>query len=109
MGEPVKVVDLIREICLLNGKQLGKDLPLEIVGIRPGEKLHEELVYPEENTHEVADGIFMASSDPMNFDEVELAVGRILNFATSNDLKRTTQEISALVTPGPKKDAVHGA
>lgn len=44
MGEPVKIVDLAKKMIHLAGYELGKDIKIQYVGIRPGEKLHEELV-----------------------------------------------------------------
>lgn len=49
MGEPVRIIDLARDMIRLSGLD-EKDIPIEVVGIRPGEKLHEELVEAEEIT-----------------------------------------------------------
>lgn len=50
MGEPVKIVDLAKNMIRLAGLELDKDIELKFVGLRPGEKLYEELLNNEENT-----------------------------------------------------------
>jgi FlaA1/EpsC-like NDP-sugar epimerase len=44
MGEPVRILDLAEKMIRLSGREPGRDVPIEIVGPRPGEKLHEQLV-----------------------------------------------------------------
>ncbi len=48
MGDPVKIVDLARNMIRLSGKEPDVDIAIEIVGRRPGEKIHEELFEPAE-------------------------------------------------------------
>jgi FlaA1/EpsC-like NDP-sugar epimerase len=43
MGEPVKILDLAKQMVRLSGKEPDRDIAIEVVGTRPGEKLHEEL------------------------------------------------------------------
>jgi FlaA1/EpsC-like NDP-sugar epimerase len=50
MGESVKIIDLARQMIKLAGLEEGKDITIEITGLRPGEKLYEELLTNEENT-----------------------------------------------------------
>ena len=51
MGDPVKIVDLARDIIELSGLEVGRDIDIEIVGCRPGEKLYEELFINGEEYH----------------------------------------------------------
>jgi FlaA1/EpsC-like NDP-sugar epimerase len=44
MGEPIRIIDLAGKLIRLSGRVPGRDVPIEIVGCRPGEKVHEELV-----------------------------------------------------------------
>jgi FlaA1/EpsC-like NDP-sugar epimerase len=49
MGEPVKIVDLVTDLIRLHGLVPGEDVEIKFTGVRPGEKIHEELVYAEES------------------------------------------------------------
>ena len=50
MGESVKILDLAKKMILLSGLELGKDIQVQFSGLRPGEKLYEELLNNQENT-----------------------------------------------------------
>lgn len=50
MGESVKIIDLAKKMIRLSGLELGKDIQIKYTGLRPGEKLYEELLNDKENT-----------------------------------------------------------
>lgn len=50
MGKPVRIADLAKNMVQLSGLELGKDIQIKYTGLRPGEKLYEELLANEENT-----------------------------------------------------------
>ncbi|MFT5581244.1 MAG: FlaA1/EpsC-like NDP-sugar epimerase [Psychromonas sp.] len=50
MGESVKIIDLAKKMIQLNGLELGRDIEIKITGLRPGEKLYEELLAKDEGT-----------------------------------------------------------
>ncbi len=50
MGEPIKIIEIAKDLIALHGLKAGVDVEIDIVGLRPGEKLHEDLVVPGEET-----------------------------------------------------------
>ena len=72
MGNPVKIYDLAKSLIELSGLTLGEDIEIKITGMRPGEKLYEELLMDEENLEQTGhEKIFI--TEPMDFkmEEVE--------------------------------------
>lgn len=68
MGKPVKIVDLAKNLIRLSGYTLGTDMEIKYTGLRPGEKLYEELLMAEEGLENTEnDKIHIGK--PMEFDE----------------------------------------
>ena len=73
MGEPVKILDLAKKMVLLSGLVPEKDIKFTFTGLRPGEKLHEEVIHADENTLPTHhDKIRIASTAPYPADQVEI-------------------------------------
>lgn len=72
MGKPVKILDLAMDMIRISGYTPGVDMKIEFTGLRPGEKLYEELLQDEEGTSETShDGIFVGSPSNVSWEEVE--------------------------------------
>ena len=72
MGEPVKILDLARSLITLSGLRVGEDIQIEFTGLRPGEKMYEELLMDEENTISTKlKGVMISTGRSVGFDEVE--------------------------------------
>jgi FlaA1/EpsC-like NDP-sugar epimerase len=72
MGEPVKIYDLAKSLIELSGYTLGKDMEIEITGMRPGEKLYEELLMNEENLQATKhEKIYITQSMNFTMEDIE--------------------------------------
>ena len=56
MGEPVRIMDLAEKMIRLSGLEVGKDIDIQVTGLRPGEKLYEELLLSEEGIQQTQHG-----------------------------------------------------
>lgn len=86
MGQPIKIADLARNMIKLSGMTLGKDIQLDFTGLRPGEKLYEELLSAEENTiptHHKR--IMKAKVRKYNIDDVKEELEVLYNLNRSTD------------------------
>ena len=102
MGEPVKIYDMAVNLIKLSGYEPNVDIPIEITGLRPGEKLYEEILMDEEGLQETKhDKIHIAK--PMDID-IEMITKKLskLQFLlenSDNENKKEIKEIMKEVVP----------
>lgn len=83
MGEPVRIVDLAKDLVELSGLKLGRDIEIAYTGLRPGEKLHEELfTHEEQRTATTSDKIFVARSNPVDGESLYRIIDRLAQYAS---------------------------
>lgn len=98
MGEPVKILTLAENLIKLHGKIPYQDIQIKFSGLRPGEKLFEELLMSEEGLRETANKkIFIGKQIEINEDEFTQSIDRIREIANSNNSDDTVAELEKLV------------
>ncbi len=82
MGEPVKIVDLARDLLRLSGLEEGEDIDIRFTGLRPGEKLYEEVLFGDEDVRQTAHPkvIRVVASDPP--DAIDARIDELIRMAT---------------------------
>ncbi|MGE6397507.1 polysaccharide biosynthesis protein [Chryseobacterium scophthalmum] len=86
MGEPVKILDLAKRMIKLSGFTPDVDIKIKFIGLRPGEKLYEELLSNNATTVPTHHEKIMISKDPlMGFEEIEILCKLIIKSAVKRD------------------------
>jgi FlaA1/EpsC-like NDP-sugar epimerase/DNA-binding NarL/FixJ family response regulator len=100
MGEPVRILDLAKDLITLSGLEAEKDIEIKITGPRPGEKLFEELLNSETRLLPTKhQKIMVAETDPVDFDEFDSSVRALLKAAEAEGEVALMKRLTALV-PG---------
>ncbi len=98
MGKPIRIADLARKVIKLAGKEPDRDIKIEYTGLRPGEKLYEELLSSAENTRPTYhEKILIADVRQYDFVTVEKKVDRLINSAGKHYTLETVQLMKDLV------------
>ena len=98
MGEPVKITTLAENLIRLYGYQPYTEMPIKFTGLRPGEKLFEELLMSEEGLSETSNKkIFIGKQIDINGDEFMADLEKIRVAAANNDKENVTSLLHKIV------------
>lgn len=98
MGEPVKIMDLARDMIILSGLRPGEDIEIEVTGMRPGEKLFEELEITEEAMSKTRHPkIFIGRIAAYPPDKVRAALDKLKSLAIDGRERELRQFINELL------------
>jgi FlaA1/EpsC-like NDP-sugar epimerase len=101
MGEPVKVLDVARDLIFLSGLVPDEDIEIKIVGLRPGEKLFEELLTKEERSRGLGDTghekIFIAQVEEVDGGKLEKDIKELEVLAKEMDMEGIVRKLQEVV------------
>jgi FlaA1/EpsC-like NDP-sugar epimerase len=98
MGEPVKITDLAQDMIRLMGFRLGDDIDVVFTGLRPGEKLHEELICQEEESVKTAhDKITVVKSPPVDWPSLKKRIEDVVAGTDRNDAAGVLELLTSLI------------
>jgi O-antigen biosynthesis protein WbqV len=100
MGEALPVVELAREVIRLAGLRPGVDAPIVFTGLRPGEKLHEQLVARDEwREADPAAGVIAVASPPRGLSELQETMERLCQLARGGADAAVAEALFAALAP----------
>lgn len=98
MGKPVKIIDLAKKMIQLAGFEPNKDIEIKIIGLRPGEKLYEELLNDTSKTlpthHEK---IMIAMEEEEDFDLIITNVNQLIDLSVNDEDISIVQQMKKIV------------
>ena len=98
MGQPVRIVDLARDLITLSGLRPDEDVEIRFSGVRPGEKLYEELATDAEHADKTKHPkVFIGRIKPHDWDLVVAAIGNLLATANSDDAEKLRAALAELI------------
>jgi FlaA1/EpsC-like NDP-sugar epimerase len=98
MGEPVKIIDLAKDMIRLMGLKVGEDIDIVYTGLRPGEKIHEELVsHSEEIEKTPHEKIMLVKTSSVNWQSFREKIDELLGDMDALDLERTRNMLTSMI------------
>jgi FlaA1/EpsC-like NDP-sugar epimerase len=109
MGEPVKILDLAEDLIRLAGLEVGKDIEIKFTGIRPGEKLYEELLTASEGiTATKNKKIFIAKPEEVDEEELKQQIAKLKEAASKANPREVIEAYKVIVpTFSPNRDMIY--
>lgn len=109
MGDPVKILDLAEDLVRLAGLEVGKDIEIKFTGIRPGEKLYEELLTSSEGIAATKNKkIFIAKPEEVNEEELMAQVAKLHTAAIKANPREVIEQYKIIVpTFMPNRDMIY--
>ena len=106
MGEPVKIIDLARNMIRLSGKEPDRDIPIRFIGARPGEKIHEELFAPGETWKPTSHPKILALDvTPVDADWLDAELAELERLVEAGETLETVARLAA-ITRSPQRARV---
>ncbi len=98
MGEPVYIYDLACDLIRINGLVPEQDIEIKVTGLRPGEKMFEELRYDTEAVDTTAhEGVFVNKLEDIDIDDFNKKLKKLMDYALDEDVENTTKMIFTIV------------
>lgn len=109
MGEPVRILDLAEDLIRLSGLEAGRDIEIKFTGIRPGEKLYEELLTASEGITATRNSkIFIARPEEVNEQELMAQVEKLEIAAKAGKTRAIIRGFQEIVPSfAPNRDMIH--
>ena len=108
MGEPVRILDLATRMIKLSGFEPDTDIKIVYTGLRPGEKLYEELLSDDTKTLPTPNEKIMISKDPhMDFDEIDAKVNCITKAALRQDKIEVVRLLKEIVREFKSNNSIY--
>lgn len=108
MGSPVKIADLARRMIELSGFKVGEDIDIIYTGLRPGEKLYEELLATKENTLPTDNTqIYRAQVREYDYQEVNQSIDHLTDLAIRVEKMETVRMMKQIVPEFKSKNSIY--
>ena len=108
MGHPVKILDLAKNMIRLAGYIPGEDIQIVFTGLRPGEKLYEELLNQKETTIPTTnEKIMVAKVREFEFDTVSAQIDKLIELTNHNKPFMTVQQMKEIVPEFISKNSIY--